>query len=300
MKKTLFSTLVVLSLVAAMTYAVQKDAVKIAVASNSKDAMSSISSKAGRCPYYLIFNSKGELIEAVGNPYKDAQRQSGPQMADFLANKGVTIVIAETFGDKMIGAMKNNRIEFFQVGGVIKDAVKKVLEPGNWPLSQLDRNLSPDAYESYRKPINTESDGRKREYMLRKENKIPRRDGTGPAGMGTITGRAAGFCAGYPVPGYMNPVGRRGSGGRGRGGGWGHRNWYCVTGLPRWARAGYDLPAWGGYVNPYAIGGAPFAPGLTAQQELDGLKAQAEYLRHSLDAIKKRIEELESQKSSKE
>ena len=31
-------------------------------------------------------------------------------------------------------------------------------------------------------------------------------DGTGPAGMGPMTGRAGGFCAGYPVPGYMNPV----------------------------------------------------------------------------------------------
>ena len=35
---------------------------------------------------------------------------------------------------------------------------------------------------------------------------MPRGDGTGPTGMGPMTGRAAGFCAGYSVPGYMNPV----------------------------------------------------------------------------------------------
>jgi len=35
---------------------------------------------------------------------------------------------------------------------------------------------------------------------------MPFGDGTGPAGLGPMTGRAAGFCAGYPVPGYMNPV----------------------------------------------------------------------------------------------
>jgi len=40
---------------------------------------------------------------------------------------------------------------------------------------------------------------------------MPRGDGTGPGGLGPMTGRAAGFCAGYPVPGYMNPaVGRAG------------------------------------------------------------------------------------------
>ena len=34
---------------------------------------------------------------------------------------------------------------------------------------------------------------------------MPRGDGTGPSGMGPMTGRAAGYCAGYPEPGYMNP-----------------------------------------------------------------------------------------------
>jgi len=62
---------------------------------------------------------------------------------------------------------------------------------------------------------------------------MPRGDGTGPAGMGPMTGRAAGFCAGFPVPGYMNPVmGRAGFYGAGYGmpyvsygmpyGGWGN------------------------------------------------------------------------------
>lgn len=38
---------------------------------------------------------------------------------------------------------------------------------------------------------------------------MPFGDGTGPAGLGPMTGRAAGFCAGFPVPGYMNPVAGR-------------------------------------------------------------------------------------------
>jgi len=133
---------------------------------------------------------------------------------------------------------------------------------------------------------------------------MPGGDGTGPGGMGPMTGRAAGFCAGYPVPGYANPVGGRGMGmGWGRGGGWGRGRGFG------WGRAGYGLPAYGsavnpyaygGAVNPYAYGGVPFAPTIAPQQELDGLKGQAEYLEDALDGIKKRIEELESQKSSKD
>ena len=126
---------------------------------------------------------------------------------------------------------------------------------------------------------------------------MPRGDGTGPAGLGPMTGRAAGFCAGYPVPGYMNPIGGRGYWGWGRGGGWGRGR-----GFGRgfgWARAGLGYPAWGGAGYPYAPYPAPFATQPTSEQDLAGLKQQAEYFQDALDEIKKRMEELESQKSSK-
>ena len=147
MKKTLFLILVVLFPVPVTANAAGKDALKIAVASNGKDATASISNKAGKCPYYLIFDSKGELIEAVGNPYKDVKKGAGPQTADFLADKGVTLVIAETFGEKMIAAMRSNSTDYFQLHGIVRDAVKTVLNPGNRILIKLDRNLSPEYYE---------------------------------------------------------------------------------------------------------------------------------------------------------
>jgi predicted Fe-Mo cluster-binding NifX family protein len=166
MKKTLFLILVILSVVPVMAYAAQKDAAKIAVASNGEDAISSISSKAGKCPYYLIFDGTGELIEVINNPYKDVKSGAGSQTADFLANKGVTVVIAETFGEKMIATLRNNSTDYFQLQGAVLDSVKIVLSPGNQILMKLDRNLNPESYESYRKLINIEPDGKKREYVL--------------------------------------------------------------------------------------------------------------------------------------
>jgi uncharacterized protein DUF5320 len=122
---------------------------------------------------------------------------------------------------------------------------------------------------------------------------MPRGDGTGPVGMGPMTGRAAGFCAGYSVPGYANSVGGRGMGmGRGfGGGGFGRGRGFG------WGRGGYGLPAYGNAVNPYAYGGSPFTPAVAPQQELDSLKGQAEYLEENLEEIKKRIEELEKAKT---
>ncbi len=127
---------------------------------------------------------------------------------------------------------------------------------------------------------------------------MPGGDGTGPAGMGPMTGRAAGFCAGNSMPGYMNPVGGRGYGGWGRGfrgGGRGRRNWYYATGLPGWARAAQGMPAWGGgYPVGYAGG---FGGPVSSEQQQQALKQQAEYLQQSLDDINKRMDELEKEKS---
>jgi len=75
--------------------------------------------------------------------------------------------------------------------------------------------------------------------------KMPFGNGTGPAGLGPMTGRAAGFCAGYPVPGYMNPA--MGSTG------------FYDAGAPAFGPYGRGLYGYGaGYGVPYAGWGNPW------------------------------------------
>ena len=128
---------------------------------------------------------------------------------------------------------------------------------------------------------------------------MPRGDGTGPGGMGPMTGRAAGYCAGYAAPGYANPVGGRGfrgfgGGGRGGRGGRGWRNQFYATGLTGWQRAAMGYSAFGGVMPAAVPYPAPFVPAMGGEQELDALKGQAEHLEDALDGIKKRIEELQA------
>jgi hypothetical protein len=116
---------------------------------------------------------------------------------------------------------------------------------------------------------------------------MPGGDRTGPMGLGPMTGRRAGYCAGNNQPGFATPApgyGRRAGyrqfgfyqfGGRGRGGGFGWHHVYDATGLPGWARAGITPPA------------------SLPEQELAGLKNEAEQLKGELEAINRRIEELE-------
>jgi hypothetical protein len=127
---------------------------------------------------------------------------------------------------------------------------------------------------------------------------MPRGDGTGPAGQGPLTGRGAGYCGGYDLPGYANPIPRYGRG-MGWGGAWGRgRGWrygYHRTGLPGWARfacaPAWGAPAWG--APPAAYG--PYAAPPSREQEVELLQTQAEWLKQELDAIAKRIAELEQE-----
>jgi hypothetical protein len=113
---------------------------------------------------------------------------------------------------------------------------------------------------------------------------MPRGDGTGPAGVGSMTGRAAGFCAGTGIPGYANPVRGYGFGpGYGRGGGFGRGNFggrhrHFASVIPVWMRAG----GW-----------------WTADQKPDPefekrvLSNQAQALQSELDAIRTRLAEID-------
>ncbi|MBN2040479.1 MAG: DUF5320 domain-containing protein [Spirochaetes bacterium] len=123
---------------------------------------------------------------------------------------------------------------------------------------------------------------------------MPAGNGTGPSGFGPMTGRAAGFCAGYSVPGYVNPVRGRtfGFARGGRGGGRGWRNQYYATGMPRWARGGYYPDNYGyGYPNPAPV------PEMNRETEMKMLKEQSEFIQKEMSAIQDRIKELENQAS---
>ncbi|MGC8642060.1 MAG: DUF5320 domain-containing protein [Isosphaeraceae bacterium] len=125
---------------------------------------------------------------------------------------------------------------------------------------------------------------------------MPRGNGTGPMGMGPMTGRGAGYCAGSGTPGYANPgsepglamglgrgrgAGRRGFGGGGRG--W--RNMFRATGLPGWMRSG-------GSPAPAETPTPPQKP--SPESEKQSLQNQIAALQSELALIKNRLAETEA------
>jgi len=129
---------------------------------------------------------------------------------------------------------------------------------------------------------------------------MPGFDGTGPGGMGPMTGGGRGFCS---------PWGSGSWHGLGRRGGFGFRGssppWPFVGigrgGLPRGAypgAAGMPVsPAYPSYSSPATMpyGSSPYAAQMTREQELDFLKNQTEAMKGQLEQIGARMKELETE-----
>ena len=99
---------------------------------------------------------------------------------------------------------------------------------------------------------------------------MPGYDGTGPRGMGAMTGGGRGSCVASVGRDVVRPrLGRQG----GRGGGRGWRNMYYDTGMTSWQRRS-----------------------ITPEQEKEILKDEENYFKQELSDIQNRISVLEKKK----
>ncbi|MEA1991040.1 MAG: NifB/NifX family molybdenum-iron cluster-binding protein [Thermodesulfobacteriota bacterium] len=120
--------IVSLFLLFALATEASADSMKIAVAATGPEKDAAISQQAGRTPFFLFFNDKGNFLEALENPSRDKSRNAGPNAALFLADKGVTLVIAGNIGNKMGQALEEHHIQYVKKTGVAYSAVQTIIQ----------------------------------------------------------------------------------------------------------------------------------------------------------------------------
>ena len=104
----------------------------VAVASNDVESTALVGDFAGRSEYYLLFSGLN-MVQVLRNPFLDKGTGAGPLVVDYLAEKGVTIIVAGRFGPPMIEAMNRKGMKYFLYSGVAQEAVERVmnyLKPG--------------------------------------------------------------------------------------------------------------------------------------------------------------------------
>ncbi len=102
--------------------------VKIAVAAENSIETSEISDKAGRAPFFLIFDGSGSFLKAIENPAQNQQGGASSSVAALLEKESVKILIAANFGTKMEDNLKAAGIEYHEHSGTAKEVVDTLIK----------------------------------------------------------------------------------------------------------------------------------------------------------------------------
>ena len=66
-------------------------------------------------------------MEVISNPFRDTTRGAGPKVADLLASKNVSVVVAGDFGHKMKSALDKKGIGCHKASGIVKNVVEDLI-----------------------------------------------------------------------------------------------------------------------------------------------------------------------------
>jgi predicted Fe-Mo cluster-binding NifX family protein len=141
-------------------FAAENSGGNIAVASDGRLIGSAVAERMGRARYYLVYDRNGTFLRAVDNP--NFGKRAGPQgrsavdsitfdeksvmtggitspskgergetwndLSRFFGQNGVTVVVAEQFGDLIITEMKIRGIQCVGFRGTSEDAVRSIVQ----------------------------------------------------------------------------------------------------------------------------------------------------------------------------
>ncbi|MGP8319567.1 MAG: NifB/NifX family molybdenum-iron cluster-binding protein [Methanosarcinaceae archaeon] len=97
---------------------------KICVTSTGRSLESSVDMRFGRCQYFIIVDPNTMEFEAIENPNMSASGGAGIQSAQFIANKGVEVLITGSLGPNAFPILDASDIKVVSTsGGSVADAI---------------------------------------------------------------------------------------------------------------------------------------------------------------------------------
>ena len=97
---------------------------RIAIAAVGDNITSEVSSRAGRAPYYLVFDGNGVFLKSLKNPSLNQRSGASSGVVNLLMKESVKTVIAGKFGSKMANLLEMNKIQYHERTGIVKETVE--------------------------------------------------------------------------------------------------------------------------------------------------------------------------------
>lgn len=118
---------------------ISSNGVKICITSTGPDLDSLTDPRFGRAMYFLLFDGKGKLKEALPNPGVRAIRGAGVAAAQEVADRGIDVLITGNIGPNASGVLLSGSIKIFLAPTGI--SVKEVFDM--WQENKLSQIRAP-------------------------------------------------------------------------------------------------------------------------------------------------------------
>jgi predicted Fe-Mo cluster-binding NifX family protein len=104
---------------------------KVALSSTGKNLNSNLSEVFARCPFFIIAEieeGKIKKFEVIENEFANQMGGAGISVSQFLAEKGVEVVICKNIGPRAFEVLTQFGIKIFQGKGTAKKVLEKFIE----------------------------------------------------------------------------------------------------------------------------------------------------------------------------
>jgi len=99
---------------------------KVCFSADGNNLSSTVDWRFGRCPWFVIVDEKGEIVEAAKNPAANAFRGAGVSAAQTVVEKGAKAVVSGNIGPNAFLILNQQGIKVYQGGGMtVKEAWEK-------------------------------------------------------------------------------------------------------------------------------------------------------------------------------
>jgi predicted Fe-Mo cluster-binding NifX family protein len=101
---------------------------KICITSQDSHLDSKLETRFGRSPYFVIYNTETSDVESFRNPNVSGASGAGIQSAQFIADKGVNVLLTHQVGPKASQVLKAAGIDVVNfTGGTVREVIDKYL-----------------------------------------------------------------------------------------------------------------------------------------------------------------------------
>jgi predicted Fe-Mo cluster-binding NifX family protein len=100
---------------------------KIAIASKGKTISSRVDDRFGRCPYFLVLDTKSMTTETIENPGQKEKNAAGIRAYQMLINKDISAVVVKNIGHNALVTLTGAGMDVYTVAsGTVSAAIEKV------------------------------------------------------------------------------------------------------------------------------------------------------------------------------